>query len=97
MQTKPTLSVENRLHTRHRTKTRVSITAPGLTLALYRSGNLSAKGVYIVTQGLGLSPGAGVTLTFVIQLGNIMKLHRRRAHVVHLHNGGTGFEMEPMA
>jgi hypothetical protein len=95
MQTKPTLSVEKRLHTRHRAKTRVSIAAPGVALTLFRSGNLSAKGVYIVTGGLGLAPGTVVTLTFIIELGKVMKLHRRRAHVVHLHNGGTGFAMDP--
>ena len=73
----------------------MSIAAPGIALTMFRSGNLSAKGVYIVTSGLGLSPGIEVTLTFIIELGNVMKLHRRRAHVVHLHNGGTGFEMAP--
>ncbi len=95
MQAKSPSPAEKRAHIRHRTKTRVSISAPGLAPVILRSTNLSATGVYILTAGLGLLPGTRAELTFVIPLGAVFKLHRRRATVIHLTNGGTGFKLDP--
>jgi hypothetical protein len=96
MQIKATHIAEKRAHARHNTKTRISVRAPGLAPIILRSTNLSAKGVFVHTEDLGLTPGTAVELTFVIELSGVIKLHRRRATVVHLHNGGTGFEMDSM-
>src|SRR5205807_319964 len=78
--TQPTRSaVERRLHTRHRARTIVYITAPGGRRKLCKAVNLSATGAFIETTNLGLRKGQQVVLSFAINLGAVTKLHRRTA------------------
>jgi hypothetical protein len=88
------ISVERRLHTRHRARTIVYIMVPGGRRKLCKAVNLSATGVFIETTNLGLRKGQQVTLAFAINLGAVTKLHRRTAVVAHVSRGGTGLMME---
>lgn len=87
--------MERRLHTRHRAKTTVYIVSlPGKRGRICKARNLSANGVFIETQNLGLRKGQHVELAFAINLGAITKIHRRTAIVAHVSRGGTGLMME---
>jgi hypothetical protein len=90
------LIMERRLHTRHRARTAVYVTIPGRPGKLCRARNLSANGVFIETQNLGLKKGATVHLAFAINLGVVTKIHRRTAIVAHISKGGTGLMMESL-
>jgi hypothetical protein len=63
---------------------------------LCRARNLSANGVFIETENLGLKKGATVQLAFAINLGVVTKIHRRTAIVAHVSRGGTGLMMESL-
>jgi hypothetical protein len=93
------MSLERRLHTRHRARTTVYITVAGgkQRKKLCRAINLSATGVFIETTNLGLRKGQQVELAFAIDLGTVTKLHRRKATVAHVSRGGTGLMMEAFA
>jgi hypothetical protein len=91
---KDSMSVERRLHTRHRARTSVYITIPGGRKKLCRAVNLSATGVFIQTTDLGLRKGQQVELSFAINLGSVTKIHRRTAIVAHVSRGGTGLMMD---
>ena len=92
------LRVERRLHTRHRAQTTVYLVSlPGKRGHICRARNLSANGVFIETQNLGLRQGQQVELAFAINLGTVTKIHRRMAVVAHVSRGGTGLEMENYA
>lgn len=57
--------------------------------------NLSANGVAMITkEQLGFRPGIMCELAFVLNFGKVIKLHHRKAKVVHVTNGVTGFVME---
>lgn len=86
--------VERRLHTRHLTKSMVFIKTTERRVQC-KAVNLSASGVAVKTNNLGLKVGLIVDLTFVIDLGQIKKLHRRTAAVRYVKNGITGFHMAP--
>jgi hypothetical protein len=90
------LSMERRLHTRHRARTAVYVSVPGRPGRLCRARNLSANGVFIETENLGLKKGATVHLAFAINLGVVTKIHRRTAIVAHVSKGGTGLMMESL-
>jgi len=90
------LSMERRLHTRHRARTAVYVSVPGRPGKLCRARNLSANGVFIETENLGLKKGATVHLAFAINLGVVTKIHRRTAIVAHISKGGTGLMMESL-
>lgn len=89
--------MERRLHTRHRARTAVFVAVPGRPGKLCRARNLSANGVFIETENLGLKKGATVHLAFAINLGVVTKIHRRTAIVAHITKGGTGLMMESVA
>lgn len=90
--------MERRLHTRHRAKTTVYIVSlPGARGRICKAKNLSANGVFIETQNLGLRHGQHVELAFAINLGTVTKIHRRTAVVAHVSHGGTGLLMENYA
>lgn len=91
------ISLERRLHTRHRARTIVYIILPGGRRQICKAVNLSATGVFIRTSGLGLRKGQKVELAFAINLGSVTKLHRRTAVVAHVSGGGTGLMMEAYA
>jgi hypothetical protein len=90
------LTMERRLHTRHRARTAVYVSVPGRPGKLCRARNLSANGVFIETENLGLKKGATVHLAFAINLGVVTKIHRRTAIVAHISRGGTGLMMESL-
>lgn len=89
--------MERRLHTRHRARTTVYISVPGRGGRLCRAHNLSANGVFLQTDNLGLIKGTIVELAFAINLGKVTKIHRRQAIVAHVTHGGTGLRMESYA
>jgi len=91
------MAVERRCHVRHRANTDVRIKTSSGKSKLCKAVNLSAEGVAIETSDMGLSTGEVVELTFIINLGLVSKLHRRKARVVHIRNGVTGFFMERYA
>lgn len=85
--------IERRLNVRHRAKTKVSI-RNGKESKMCLAKNLSATGVGVQTEGMGLKKGMKVELSFAIDLGKVTKVHRRMATVVHVTNGITGLAME---
>lgn len=90
--------VDRRSHTRHRARTTVYLVSlPGKRGHICRAQNLSANGVYIETENLGLRQGQQVELAFAINLGTVTKIHRRAAVVAHVSGGGTGLRMESYA
>ena len=91
------LNMERRLHTRHRARTSVYIIMPGGKRHLCRAVNLSATGVFVRTDVLGLRKGQQVELAFAIDLGAVTKIHRRTAVVAHISGGGTGLMMDAYA
>jgi PilZ domain-containing protein len=93
-QFKTGIRMERRLHTRHRARTTVYVQIPGRRGKLCRARNLSANGVFVETENLGLQKGSVVELAFAINLGAITKIHRRTAIVAHVSRGGTGLRME---
>jgi hypothetical protein len=74
----------------------VYVSIPGRPGKLCRARNLSANGVFIETENLGLKKGATVQLAFAINLGVVTKIHRRTAIVAHVSRGGTGLMMESL-
>jgi hypothetical protein len=87
-------AVERRLTTRHRARTVVYLLLPGNKRRLCRAKNLSASGVFVETNDMGLRRGQTVQLAFAINLGVVTKIHRRTAVVAHISRGGTGLMME---
>jgi hypothetical protein len=89
--------MERRLHTRHRARTTVYVILSGRKSRICKAKNLSANGVFVETENLGLRKGQQVQLAFAINLGLITKIHRRTAVVAHVTRGGTGLMMEQFA
>jgi len=85
--------IEKRLHTRHRAKTKVSVRPATGDAKMCQAVNLSANGVAVLTEGMGLKAGQLVELSFAINLGAVTKIHRREAKLVYVKNGITGFMM----
>src|SRR6202021_1917702 len=82
--------MERRLHTRHRARTTVYVVMSGRKSRICKAKNLSANGVFVETENLGLRKGQQVQLAFAINLGLVTKIHRRTAIVAHVTRGGTG-------
>src|ERR1700677_1807176 len=91
------LRMERRLHTRHRARTTVYVIMSGRKSRICKAKNLSANGVFVETENLGLRKGQQVQLAFAINLGLVTKIHRRTAIVAHVARGGTGLMMEQFA
>jgi hypothetical protein len=89
--------MERRLHTRHRARTTVYVVMSGRKSRICKAKNLSANGVFVETENLGLRKGQQVHLAFAINLGLVTKIHRRTAIVAHVTRGGTGLMMEQFA
>lgn len=95
MTTTPQTKSERRLHVRHKVRTRVHIRSIGTNATkMCRATNLGANGVAILTEDMSLKIGCLCILSFAIDLGEIVKIYKRLARVVHVHNGITGFIME---
>jgi hypothetical protein len=88
------VSTNTPLALRLRARTTVYVQIPGRRGKLCRARNLSANGVFVETENLGLNKGSVVELAFAINLGAITKIHRRTAIVAHVTRGGTGLRME---
>lgn len=88
------MTVERRLHTRHNATTRVRVSVKGGQTKVCKAVNLSADGCLIATGDMGLRKGIRATLTFLVNLGTVTKLHVRIATVAHVTRGCTGFHME---
>jgi hypothetical protein len=91
------IRMERRLHTRHRARTTVYVVMSGRKSRICKAKNLSANGVFVETENLGLRKGQQVQLAFAINLGLVTKIHRRTAIVAHVTRGGTGLMMEQFA
>ena len=90
------LAQEQRRQPRHRVNTVVFVRpAGGEEPTRCRALNLSTDGVFIETHALRVLPNTQVELVFVINLGSVIKLHRRQAWAVHLTGDGTGFRLQP--
>jgi hypothetical protein len=87
----PTI-VEKRFSRRHKARTEVRIRTGGKS-KLCKAVNLSSEGVAIQTTDMSLKKGESVELTFIINLGIVSKMHRRKARVIYVKNGVTGFSM----
>ena len=96
-QQKGFVRMERRLHTRHRARTTVYVVMSGRKSRICKAKNLSANGVFVETENLGLRKGQQVQLAFAINLGLVTKIHRRTAIVAHVTRGGTGLMMEQFA
>jgi len=91
----PINPTEGRLHARHKAKTLIFLKPEGATHAIMkRAANLSANGVGVLTEDMGLKKGQKVELSFSINLGIVTKIHRRTAKVAHVTAGVTGFMMD---
>jgi len=51
-------------------------------------------GVFLEIKSLGLPPGTVVNLVFAVNLGDVVRLHRRKAVVAHVSEHGAGLMMQ---
>jgi PilZ domain len=86
--------MERRLLERNKVSTTVYLSAPGGNLVRCRARNLSAMGVFLEIEALGLPAGTVVNLVFAVDLGKTVRLHRRRAVVAHVTARGAGLMMQ---
>jgi hypothetical protein len=89
--------MERRLLERNRVATTVYLSVPGGRLHRCRARNLSAMGVYLEIKALGLPAGSVVNLVFAVNLGDTVRLHRRKAVVAHVTDRGCGLMMQGRA
>lgn len=84
------------MNVRHKARTRVHIRPEGSKgTKMCSAVNLSTTGVAITTEGMALPLGMICELSFAINLGSVIKIHKRFGRVVHIHKGVTGFLLEP--
>lgn len=86
--------MERRLLERNRVSTTVYLSVPGGRMQRCRARNLSAMGVFLEIESLGLPAGTVVNLVFAVNLGDVVRLHRRKAVVAHISEGGAGLMMQ---
>lgn len=86
--------MERRLLERDRVSTTVYLAAPGMDSIRCHATNLSAMGVFLKNYSLGLSAGTKVDLVFAVDLGDTVRLHRRKAVVTHIAERGAGLMMQ---
>lgn len=86
--------MERRLLERNKVSTTVYLSVPGGRLHRCRARNLSAMGVFLEIKSLGLPAGTVVNLVFAVSLGSTIRLHRRKAVVTHVSEGGAGLMMQ---
>lgn len=86
--------MERRLLERNKISTTVYVAAPGAKTIRCRATNLSTMGVFLQTNALGLPAGTVVNLVFAVDLGNTVRLHRRKAVVTHVADRGAGLMMQ---
>jgi hypothetical protein len=86
--------VERRLLERSKVSTNVYLSVPGANSIRCRATNLTARGVFLQINSLGLPAGTEVSLVFAVELGDMVRLHRRKAVVTHIANRGAGLMMQ---
>ena len=86
--------MDRRLLERNKVSTTVYLAAPGANPVRCHATNLSAMGVFLRMNSLGLPAGTVVSLVFAVDLGNTVRLHRRRAVVTHVAERGAGLMMQ---
>jgi hypothetical protein len=86
--------MERRLLERNKVSTTVYLSVPGGRLQRCRARNLSAMGVFLEIKSLGLPAGTVVNLVFAVNLGQTVRLHRRKAVLTHVSDGGAGLMMQ---
>jgi len=86
--------MERRLLERNKVSTAVYLSVPGGRLQRCRARNLSAMGVFLEIKSLELPAGTVVSLVFAVNLGDTVRLHRRKAIVAHISDGGAGLMMQ---
>lgn len=89
--------MERRLLERSKVWTTVYLSVPGSRFRRCRARNLSAMGVFLEIKALGLPAGTVVNLVFAVDLGDIVRLHRRQAVVAHVSDLGAGLMMQARA
>jgi hypothetical protein len=86
--------MERRLLPRSRVSTTVYLSVPGGRLHRCRARDLSAMGVFLEIDSLRLPAGTVVNLVFAVNLGDTVRLHRRKAVVAHVSERGAGLMMQ---
>ncbi len=85
--------MERRLLQRNRVSTTVYLSVRGGRWYRCRARNLSAMGVYLEISSLGLPAGTVVNLIFAVSLGQVTRLHRKKAVLAHVSDEGVGLMM----
>jgi hypothetical protein len=86
--------MERRLLERHKVSTTVYLAVPGASSMRCRAMNLSAMGVFVRINALRLPAGTEVVLVFAVDLGDTVRLHRRKAVVTHVAERGAGLMLQ---
>jgi hypothetical protein len=86
--------MERRLLERNKVATTVYLSVPGGRFHRCRAKNLSAMGVFLEIKSLGLPAGTVVNLVFAVNLGDTIRLHRRKAVLAHVSERGAGLMMQ---
>lgn len=89
--------MERRLLERNKVSTTVYLSVPGGRFRRCQARNLSAMGVFLELESLGLPAGSVVNLVFAVALDDTIRLHRRKAVVAHVHDDGAGLMMQGRA
>jgi|SRR5688572_5947455 hypothetical protein len=92
--TKKGRAMERRLLERNKVATTVYLSVPGGKFHRCRAKNLSAMGVFLEIKSLGLPAGTVVNLVFAVNLGDTIRLHRRKAVLAHVSERGAGLMMQ---
>jgi hypothetical protein len=87
-------AMERRLLERNKVATTVYLSVPGGKFHRCRAKNLSAMGVFLEIKSLGLPAGTVVNLVFAVNLGETIRLHRRKAVLAHVSDRGAGLMMQ---
>ena len=86
--------MERRILERNKVSTTVYLTVPGANSIRCQAKNLSAMGVFLETSAAWLPAGTVVDLVFAVEIGNMVRLHRRKAKVAHVARRGAGLMMQ---
>lgn len=86
--------MERRLFERNKVETTVYLSVPGAGQERCCAIDLSAMGVFVQYEAVGLPAGTEVNLVFAIDLGDTVKLHRRKAVIAHVSERGAGLMMQ---
>ncbi len=82
--------MERRLNTRYRGSGTVYISTSGHGPKRFDIGNLSARGVFVLSDGYALPLDTAVDLVFVVNIGKVIKIYHRKAIVAHRSRHGMG-------